>query len=836
VNRRRFDDELRSEMDFHREMAAREGRTFGDTLRLREESREAWGWTWIDRLAQDLRYAVRTFRRSPGFTLAAVLTLALSVGVNVAAFGFFDLFALRPLPVRDADTILRFQRRSPEAYATHLSYPAVAFYREHSRSLSAVMGLLQMRLAAENEDSPYRAQFVTANYLAELGADAVMGRMLDPATDEAPGTEPVVVLSEGCWRSRFGADPAIVGKTIRLNDQPAAVIGVAAMSFGGLTSGTTDVWLPITQQPSFVPGSRLLIDVSGGGVAMWGRLRPGVAREAAEEELRSLAAELRKLHPHALWEHESLSSEPGAYAINAQGQVSSGTGTPNSRREIYTVAALAGTLSFLILAVACGNLGSLLLARGAAREREIAIRVAVGAGPGRIVRQLFTESVLLALFGSLAGLALGNGAVRILMRVTEAPSWLDASPDWRILLFATGMGFAAAILFGLTPAIQVARRRQGTTAWRHILVGAQVTASCVLRIVASLLVRALEYALHSDPGFEYRQVIAVDPRLGDHGYSTEQARAYLDAFSSRLRAVPGVESVSLASHAPLGRKATVIASEVEGRVAHVHTNHIDPAFFRTMRIPILRGRVPTVGDTDAIVISESLARHHWPGEDPVGRQISLGAQYVVVGVSGNARAMARKDPDAMEAYLPLDTAELASLSVLIKTTVAPEVVLPAVASISKAIDPRLRPDVELMTTAFERSLRSVRGSSVAASLLGFLALLLACLGIVGLVAYAVAQRTQEIGIRMALGAPPSHVLSVVLRQFSRAVAFGLLAGVGAAAALSQLLRRELYGISPLDPMAYLTAITIFIATATIAALVPARRALRVDPLHALRYE
>ncbi len=837
VNRRRFDQELRNEMDFHREMAAREGRNFGDTLRLREESRDAWGWTWLDRSAQDLRYALRTFRRAPGFTIAAVLTLGLGIGVNVAAFGFFDLFALRPLPVRDPDTILRFQRRSGERYATHLSYPAIAFYREHSRSLSAVMGLLGMKLTVEGQDKPIRADFVTPNYLAELGAPATLGRMLDPAIDEVPGAEPNVVLGHGFWQTRFGADPRIIGKMIRLNDKPALVIGVATRAFGGLSSGSADVWLPITSQPHFIPGSPLLVDFSGGGVAMWGRLRPGVTPKVAEAELRSLTAELRMQHPSAFWKDERLAGEPGAYAINAQGQVSSGSGSAPAQREVYTAAALAGTLFFLILAVACGNLGGLLLARGAAREREIAIRVAVGAGPGRLIRQLFTESLLLALLGSLAGVALGAVAVRILMRMSEAPSWLDPTPDWRTMLFALGIALVAALLFGLTPAVQVARQRHGATVMRHILVGGQVTASCVLLIVAGLLVRALDHALNAHPGFEYRQVVVVNPRLDGHGFSPEQSRTYLDTLSSRLRALPGIETVSLASHPPLGNKATVMSSDVEGRIVNVHVNRVGPGFFQTMGIPIQRGRALMMGDHEAIVISDSLARRQFPGDDPVGKQLSFGDdRFSVVGIAGNARVMALQDPDAVEGYLLARAVDQPSLTLLVKTNGTPASAIGAIASIAKAVDPRLSPDVALMQSAFNRKIESARRSTLAASLLGSLALVLACLGIVGLVAFAVSQRTKEIGIRMALGASPSHVLAVVLRQFSRPVGFGLLAGAGAAAALSQVLRRQLYGVSHLDPIAYLAAIAVFVVAATLAALVPARRALRVDPLHALRHE
>ena len=277
LNRGRFERELANDMEFHREMAGREGAAhFGNSLRLREEAREAWGWTWIDRFSQDLRYAARMLRKSPGFTLAAVLTLGIGIGVNVAAFGFFNLMVLRALPVRDPGTLLRFQRLSPQSYASVLPYPEMAFFREYSKTLSAVLAWNRSGLTIEGEEKPLKAHFVTANLFSELGAVPRLGRLLDPVHDEASGAEPVVVLSHGFWQRHFGADPLIAGRTIHLNGKPATVAGVASDEFSGLSLDSADVWLPITQQPYFVIGSKLLTDfsVEGSGVAVWGRLQP----------------------------------------------------------------------------------------------------------------------------------------------------------------------------------------------------------------------------------------------------------------------------------------------------------------------------------------------------------------------------------------------------------------------------------------------------------------------------------------------------------------------------------------------------------------------------------
>ena len=823
LNRRRFDQELAGDLEFHREMAARErGAPLGNALLLREQARDAWGWTWIDRLSQDLRYAARMLRKSPGFTAAAVLMLALGIGVNVAAFGFFDLMFLRPLPVRDPATLLQFERSAPEGYADNFKYPEVAFYRDHSRTLS-VLASNGGKLTIEREEKQLGASFVTANFFTELGAAPKLGRLLDSRRDEASDAQPVVVLSQEFWQRHFGADPSIVGKTILLNSVPATVVGVASSEFSGFGWGTPDLWAPINQESYFVKGSRLT-DFADTGISvfMWGRLRPGLTPKAAEDELMSLAAELHRQHPKDVWAKESLPSKPGGFAHSV-------------RHEMVPVLVLVGALGLLILAAACGNLGSLLLARGVAREREIAIRVAVGAGRVRLIRQLFTESLLLALLGAAAGLALGYVVQRFLMAWADVPAWLDATPDRRVMLFAIGMGLSAAILFGLTPAWQAARQRHRGAIARKLLIAAQVAASCVLLIVAGLLVRALNRAMFAPQGFDYQQVISIDPHF--HGASADDARLYMNTLQSRLRALPGVAGVSMASNPPLGNRWTVFKTEVAGRAVNIHYNHIDPPFFQTMQIPLLRGRNLMRGDTRGIVVSESLARLQWPGGDPIGKLFRSGNEtYTVVGVVGSARLVSPEDSDAVEIYHLAAGEILPSMVVLVRTVGSPEALVPLAASIAKTVDPKLVPEVQLMKSAFQGKLQTAEYSALAVGLLGLVALLLACAGIVGMVGYSVSQRTKEIGIRMALGARPGHVLRVVLRQFSVPVAAGLLAGVGGAVALSQILRQLLYGVSNLDPIAYVAAIAVFAVTVVVAALWPARRALRVDPMRALRYE
>ena len=821
INRRRFDQELANDMEFHREMAAREGnRNFGNTLRLREEARDEWGWAWVDSFLQDVRYATRLLRHSPGFTLTAVAMLALGIGINVAAFGFFNLMVLRPLPVRDPATLVQFQRQSPGNFADNFPYPEVSFFAEHSKTLSAVLAQSFGRLTVGPAEEPVNTSFLTANFFNELGAVPKLGRLLSPALDEVPGASAVVVLGYGLWQSRFGADPSIVGKTILLNKKPATVVGVLANTFSGLGLQPPALSVPIVQKPYFEAGQDLTAfsekDIN---VQMWGRVRSGLTPGIAEQELASLAAQLRVEHPKDIWEKETLPSRPGGFAVTV-------------RAEMYPVLALASALGILIFVAACVTLGGLLLARGVAREREFSIRSAVGAGRGRLIRQLLTESLLLAFLGLMAGLMAGYFGLRSLIVWANLPAWLNPMPDGRVILFAVGIGVAAVILFGLTPAWHVARQRYRTTTMRQILIGTQVATSCVLLIVSGLLIRALNQAMSASPGFEYERVIALDP---GGSASPKEARAYLDTLHARLGSVPGILSMSMASNPPLGNRWSVSKTRVDGKAVNIHFNNVDPQFFQTMAIPVLRGRALARGDKREIVVSESLAAAEWPGENPIGKQFS-DTKDIVVGVVGNARLVSPEDSDAVEAYRLAQDDLMPSMVVLIRTAGPAEALVPTIVSVSKSIDPRRFPEIHLLRISFNQKVAQARYAALTVSVLGAVALLLACLGIVGLVTYAVSQRTKEIGIRMALGAQPSQVLSVVLRQFASPIVIGLLVGIGGAAALSQILRQELYGLSNFDPAAYAGAVVAFAIAAGLAALLPARRALQVDPMLALRYE
>jgi len=828
----RHSQELADEMEFHREMATRAGRPssrhFGNATRLREESREAWGWTWIDRLFQDLTYAARSLRRTPGFTVTAILVLAVGIGVNVTAFSLFNMMVLQYLPVRDPASLVRLQRRSPDASTNTISYSAMKFYGDHAHTLSAVMGTLGTGgLQVDKDTQLTGANFATPNYFTELGIQPAFGRLFDPVRDSSPASPPVVIISYKYWQNHFSADPNVVGKVIHINQNPATIVGVIPYVFPSLGNQHPDLWLPLPQIAYFISGSTALTDTgSSGAVEMWGRLAPGVSSKAAAQELLSLTNELRKIQPKDIWDNEYIRIDAGGHDQLMQ-------------PDMLAAMAMCGALVLLILAVACANLGGLLLARGVAREHEISIRVAIGANRKRIFRQLFTESLLLSTLGSIAGLLLGYIVMRFTVIHANAPLWMSATPDWRVVTFVVGIGLLAAVLFGFAPALQIARQRQRKTLARQILLGAQIAASCVLLIVAGLLVRAMQHALHAYPGFGYEQVISIDLGLNSHGYKDADARNYIEQLSNRLRAIPGVTNVSLTSMTPLGHvRVSTISNTINGHLVRIFPFTVDPSFFSTMEIPLERGRIFTPGEQHAVIISDTLARKQWPGEDPIGKQDASGSAPgdIVVGVVANARLMDMQDGDTVELYHPAREADMADLVVLVKTAGVPENFVPTLRSISSSIDPKLFPDVRTLKEGFRYTTQGSGNIAMIVSLLGVVAVFLAGLGILGLVAYTVSQRTKDIAIRLALGAKPAHVISSILSQFSWPVVFGLLAGVGITAGASQVMRRVLYGVSNLDPASYGVAIAVLLAIIACAALLPARKALKLDVSRALHQD
>ncbi|MGC2497190.1 MAG: ABC transporter permease [Acidobacteriaceae bacterium] len=826
IDRRRLDAELENEMEFHREMAARAGNTnFGNALRLREQAYEAWGWTWLSRLIQDLRFGTRILARSPGFTLVAALVLAIGVGVNLSAFSLFDMVALKPLPVPGADRLVRLERRSPDQYSSEMSYPSFLFYQEHAHTLSAAMAVMGVPpMEIDNDQQLASASFVTPNYFVELGSRPAEGRLLDPVSDGSAKDAPAVVLSYGFWQRRFGGDPNVAGRVIHLNGKPVTIAGVTPFAFASLGGQDPDLWLPIAQQPYFIERSTVLHDWTNGSVRMWGKLAPGVSARTAEQELLGLTNELRHQHPDAVWDNEGIQSSPGGHLQVMQPQM-------------VRVAAMLGTLALLILIVACANVGGLMAARAVTRQHEIGIRIAIGAGRWRIFRQLCTESLLLGSIGSVAALGLSWVVLRIVLAKFDAPKWLSARPDWRVLLFTVALTVAATVFFGLMPALQIARQRQQKTFARQILVGAQIAASSVLLIVAALLVHAAQHALYTDPGFGYERLVSIDPGLSRHGYSPTAAREYLNQMETRLSMVPGVKAVSLVELPPLGHVISNWTTEIRGRKVTIYPNWVTPDFFQTMGISLRLGRLFHPEEKHVVIVSETFARQQWPGENPLGQTVGEGANRdTVVGVVADALINALNDDDALDQYWAAQPDNMPDMVVMVRSIGEPGSIGPAARAIATSLDRSVFPELRQVKLLYRENQKMIEDVAAIVSLVGLIAASLAAIGLIGLVAFVVTQRTKEIAIRIALGGRPAAVLSAVLQQFRWPLILGSATGTLLAAFGSGLLRIVLYGVNNLDPASFAAALGLLGLMAVVSMLVPAIRTLRLDLAAILHYE
>jgi predicted permease len=831
-NRRRLERELQNDIDFHREMLSAESRKdFGNATLMRERAREAWGFVWLDRLAQDLRFGARLLHKSPGLALTAIAILALGIGVNVTAFNLVDVVFFKPLHVRDPHSLVRFSGKSPMSYSNVISYPATVFYRQ-SAALSSVMAQTSTRVTfTEETNQEIRAGVVTANYFSELGGAAAYGRLFDAKTDDTPDAPPVVVLGYNFWQRQFGGDPSVVGRTIRLNQHPATIIGVIPFNFIGLDPehGETDeVWLIISRLGYFVPDTRILTDLDDGesGVHMSARLKPGVTRQAAAAALEPLSQELVRQHPDKLPKGYNLVLFPGGYAEALDpGDLS-----------FLPMFGLFAALVLLILVATCSNLGNLFLGQAVTREREISIRMALGATNRRIIRQLMTESLLLALLGAGAGLFLSWAISRPMVAWLGGPGRLDLAPDWRTILFAFVIGGLASVLFGLSPARQATRPAHKASRTRTIFMAAQIAASCVLLVVSGLLVRGLQRSYTYDPGFDYTHVITVDPQLYAHGYEPAKASEFMEELQSRLRQLPGVDAASLVRNPPLGNRVTMQRAHDDIKV-NIHQNEISSHYFQTMSIPLLRGRDFMANEQGVIIVSESCARALWPGKDPLQQTWKLGEKkYSVIGLAGNARTTALRNGDDAQIYMPTTSANLNAAILLVKTSRPPEDMVANLGALVRALDPVLSPNVQpLKTMLAERLSDSKKMTSVVGGM-GILALLLAVLGLYGVVAYNVSQKTREIGIRIALGANSSQVVQNMVANLFLPVSIAMAVGLVLAALLSAILRQYLYGLSNLDPLSYLGAVLLLAIVGGLAALLPARRALKVNPMQVLRCE
>ena len=822
-------------------------------------------------ILQDVRYGLRVLWKSKGFTAVAVLTLGLGIGVNTAIFSGVSAFVLRELPgVGEPTRVASLFEVSADGRSGYndFSYPDLLDYRAQTDVFEGITAhtMTQAALgeATTGQSEVAWGQFVTGNFFDVLKVRMQRGRGFLPEEDQTPGTHPVVVLSDDLWRTRYGADPDIVGRVVQLNGRQLTVVGVAPADFHGSKWALgMKFWVPMMMRQPLLGGTNNWMTQRGNHwLEVLGRLKEGVTREQAAAALSGVATRLEAEYPDARNKNVRVIAVP---------ERAGRWGDLGGVVQLSSVMAMA--VVGLVLLVACANVANMLLARSVARRREIGIRLALGAGRWRVVRQLLVESLLLALAGGLVGLVLSFWMTDALTAFFPSIAYqivLDVSPDTRALVFTLGVSLLTGIVFGLAPAFQATKpelvpvlkgesQRAGRArrlSLRNALVVAQVALSVVVLVCAALFVQSFRHAKSIDPGFATTGAYIVSVNPGLFGYEKQQGRDFFRRLAERVRATPGVEAAGLVDWVPLGDSSNnwgpVYPAEQpvpppgEGMSAYAET--ASPGYFKAMRIQLVEGRDFDERDREgltpeAVVINETLARRLWPGEKSfVGRRMALGRNreeaLEVVGVARNIKVRTLGEEPRNHIYVSVDQTYRSDMALVVRAPGAgAEGLVAGVRQAVKEIDPRIplynvRTIEQHLTWAFWA--QNMAASLAAA--FGVLALALSAVGLYGVVAYTVARRTHEIGIRVALGAQARDVLRIVLGQGMALTLVGLGVGLVAAFFLAQQLASLLYGLSPGDPATYILVALLLAGVALVACLVPARRATKVDPMVALRYE
>jgi macrolide transport system ATP-binding/permease protein len=869
--RREMENELDDELRFHFDrqvekllqsgLALPEARRrarliFGGAEQIKEGCRDSRGVHLLETLGKDVGYALRALRKSPGFTLVAILTLAFGMGINTTIFSFFYTLVLRPLPVKDPGSIVNAYRtvKNESRYGV-FSYSEYIYYRDHAGSFSGLAASAGARMTLSGKDGAgetVHAALVSGNYYSLLGEAAALGRTFRPEEDRTPGSHPVAVLSYDFWQRRFGGNPGLLGGTITLNSIPYTVVGIAQKGFGGVLPDSPDLWVPSMMQGNALPGNDFLTNRNARWLGMVGRLKPGTRRDQAQAEINVLARRFSRAE-NGEREKVSILLTPGSFL------------TPAELGDVLPVAILLIGAVSLILLIACANIANLLLARGAARQKEIGIRQALGASRSRVVRQLLTENLLLALAGGAAGLLLSIWGAAILARMIHPPGergiHLNPNFDLGILGYTTLLSLLTGIACGLLPALRASKQsvvstlkeesrafgqRVSRSTLRGALVMSQVASSLILLAGAGLLVRAMQRAQTVKLGFEAKDVLVVSADLQLHGYDARRSAAFERQVTERLGALPGVKSVGLAELVPLGTSFADTTFAVEGHEpppgapqSYVGFNTISPGYFETLGIPIVRGRDFTpqdiAEDRHVAIINESLARRFWPGKDPIGKRFK-GKTWEVVGVAKDARGTHLWSAEEPCLYYPhlLAAQSPPVMNFLVRTRGNPAALMRLLPATVRSMDRGLLVSVQRLEDNVSRWLWPSQMGALLSGALGLLAILLTTIGLYGVIAYAVTQRTDEIGIRVALGARGRDVLTLVLGQGMRLVGFGVAIGLPLSITGARLLAKFLYGLSPADGVTFAAVGLALGVIALLACYFPARRALRVDPMTALR--
>ena len=808
---------------------------------------------------QDLRYSVRMLAKNPVFTAAAVLTLALGIGLNAATFSAVNGILLRPLPgAAEPERLVQLYRHWPGMEFGSVSIPHYQDVRDRSDEVFedvAAYYFTPMSLAADGRNERIMGLLVSADFFRTYGATPALGRGFIPGEeDRGAGAHPVAVLGHGFWQSRFGGDPNVVGRTLVLNGHPFEVVGVAPADFRGpVTFADIPVYVPLMMQMEIDPGYNLIEARGSNMMTAVARLRDGVTVEQAQQRMAAMLLELREEFPDAYDDQVGTTMVP---------QMEAGI-HPMFRGAQMGLSSVMMAVVSLLLLIACVNVANLFLARARERSREMGIRVSLGAGRRRILQQLLTESLVFSLISGAAGLGLASVAVGFLQQIRppmDGPWHFAVDMDNRVLFFTLGVSLLAGLLFGLAPALAASRPdtlaavkggRGGKQRSRRgdALVVLQMALSLMLLISSGLFLRSLESATDIDPGFDEPKSIvmaAVDPAL--QGYAEAGSRDFLDRLLEDVAALPEVRTAALTDWIPLGlggsdRGVTIPGYDfAEGERQSLNYADVSEGFVEAMGIDLMEGRSFTRQDDEAgppvIIVNQRMAERFWPGQSALGRVVvTAGKERQVVGVveTGKVRSLGEAPTEMM--YLPLRERFTAGVSIVARTSGDPRVVLQRIREIVRQADSDMPVfDVRTMEDHMGIALLPARLGGAVLGLFGILGLILAAVGIYGVMAYSVAQRTRELGIRVALGADREGVVRLVLGEGMRLTLVGTVLGLLAAAAAAQLLKGLLYNVDPLDPVAFTLVPTILLSVAALAIYLPARRASRVDPIRALKTE
>jgi predicted permease len=825
-------------------------RDFGNVTATTEDHRARRSLPFLETLAQDLRYAFRQMRAKPGFTAAAVFTLALGIGANSAIFRVLDAVVLSSLPVKNPEQLVLVIARQ-NGKPGPVSYPLFREMAARQHELAGMFATSDVDPNGASDESAPRARLVTGRYFELLGAGMQMGRAI-VESDDRPGAPPVAVIGYGYWQRAFGGKAEALGRAIRINGAAATIVGVAERGFFGERVGSApDVWLPMNAEPLVWPDhTNWLAMRSRAPLKPMGRVRPGVSRARAEAALTALYSQLHELSVFGLGATVyTVKLAPGSQGFGELQKQFSGP-----------LAALMG-IAGIVLLLACCNLANLLLAHASARTHEMGVRLALGAGRTRLLRQLLTESVALAVIGGAAGFALAIQGSRSLVEFASAgQGWrLALDPDWRILGFTAAVSILAAAIFGLAPAFTSARldanaalqanRRNGglrsaTGAARAFIV-AQVAASLVLVAGAALMVRSFRNLETQDFGYRQDGLLLIEFRV-DRNLFGFRDPARLQQLLERLSAIPGVIGAALTGPAPFAQLQSPAKISLPGEAApgvEALQSKVSPRYFETMKIPLLAGRAFSEADRNqtapVAVLGETAARQLFGSANPVGRSISLGSNQsrTVVGVAHDVRYLGPREPFGPVVYEPMTQGGVLLLTAVLRTADDPAVFASAARQAVREAAPGLKVEtVAPVRELLDGMMQQERMVAVLSSAFGLLALILASVGLYGVIAYAVERRTQEIGVRLALGATRVQVTGLLLRDIAQLLALGLIFGLAGTLALGNWVRSLLFGITPHDPAMLAAAAAVLTAVAFAAGYLPARRASHLHPMDALRQE